>query len=77
MFQPLLKRAKLPKVRFHDVRHTSATLPLSTGVPPTVVRERPGYARTSVTTNTYSHVLPRMQREAAAKSAEMLAVKAV
>ena len=74
-FKPLLKRTKLPDIRFHDLRHTSATMLLSAGVHPKVVQERLGHAQISVTLDTYSHVLPSMQREAAEKFDEMLKPK--
>ena len=66
-FEPLLEQAKLPKVRFHDLRHTAATLLLLQDVHPKVVQERLGHARISITLDTYSHVLPTMQRDAADK----------
>ena len=66
-FKPLLKRAGLPDIRFHDLRHTSATLLLSQGVHPKVVQERLGHSQISVTMDTYSHVMPGMGREAAGK----------
>jgi integrase len=66
-FKPLLKRAKLPDIRFHDLRHTSATLLMSAGVHPKVVQERLGHSQIAVTMDIYSHVLPTMQREAASK----------
>jgi len=66
-FKPLLKKAGLPAIRFHDLRHTSATLLLSAGVHPKVVQERLGHSQISVTLDVYSHVLPTMQLEAAAK----------
>ncbi len=66
-FKPLLKKADLPDIRFHDLRHTSATLLLSQGVHPKIVQERLGHSQISVTMDTYSHVLPTMQREAANK----------
>lgn len=66
-FQPLLRRAELPSIRFHDLRHTAATLLLSQGVHPKVVQERLGHAQVSITLDTYSHVLPSMGKEAAAK----------
>ncbi|HEV2357498.1 MAG TPA: site-specific integrase [bacterium] len=66
-FQPLLKKAGLPQIRFHDLRHTAATLLLLQGVHPKVVQERLGHSQISVTLDTYSHVLPSMGREAAAK----------
>lgn len=64
-FYPLLERAGVPRIRFHDLRHTSATLLLLQGVHPKVVQERLGHAQVSITLDTYSHVLPSLQREAA------------
>ena len=52
-------------VRFHDLRHTHATLLLRQGVHPKVVSERLGHATVGITLDTYSHVLPNMQDEAA------------
>jgi integrase len=72
IFKPLLKKAKLPEIRFHDLRHTSATLLLSLGIHPKVVQERLGHSQISVTMDTYSHVLPTMQREAASKLDQVL-----
>src|SRR5215204_1218008 len=64
-FGPLLKRAGLPQIRFHDLRHTCATLLLSKNVNPKVVSEMLGHATIAITLDTYSHVLPNMQNEAA------------
>lgn len=64
-FKPLLKRAGLPRIRFHDLRHTCATLLLSKNVDPKVVSEMLGHATIAITLDTYSHVLPNMQSEAA------------
>ena len=64
-FQKLLADAKLPRRRFHDLRHSCATLLLAQGVPARVVMEILGHSQISVTMNTYSHVLPEVQREAA------------
>jgi integrase len=75
-FKPLLAAAGLPPIRFHDLRHTSATLLLSAGIHPKVVQERLRHAQISVTLDTYSHVLPGMQREAAAKLDDLLSPKA-
>jgi integrase len=72
VFKPLLKRAGLPAIRFHDLRHTSATLLLSAGVHPKVVQERLGHSQISVTLDIYSHVLPTLQREAASKLDQIL-----
>ena len=56
----------LPHVRFHDLRHAHATLMLLQGVHPKIVSERLGHASIGITLDTYSHVLPSMQTEAAA-----------
>ena len=66
-FEPLLKKAGLPRIRFHDLRHTAATLALREGVHPKVVQEMLGHSQIAITLDTYSHVLPSMQKEAAAK----------
>jgi integrase len=55
----------LPGLRFHDLRHTSATLLLAQGVHPKIVQERLGHADISMTLNRSSHVSPDMQRQAA------------
>jgi integrase len=69
-WKPLLKRAGLPaSTRMHDLRHTCATLLLSSGVPVKVVSELLGDASVSITLDTYSQVLPSMQ-ETAAKAME-------
>jgi integrase len=60
-----LKRAGLPHVRFHDLRHAHATLMLLQGVHPKIVSERLGHSSIGITLDTYSHVLPGMQQEAA------------
>jgi integrase len=62
---PLLKRVGLPQIRFHDLRHTCATLLLTKNVNPKVVSEMLGHATIAITLDTYSHVLPNMQSEAA------------
>jgi integrase len=64
-FHKLLKRAGLPPMRFHDLRHACASLLLVQGVHPRVVMETLGHSQISLTMNTYSHVLPILQREAA------------
>ena len=66
-FKPLLKKAELPDIRFHDLRHTAATLLLQQGVHPKIVQERLGHSQIAVTLDTYSHVLPSMQKEAASQ----------
>jgi integrase len=64
-FKPLLKRAGLPPIRFHDLRHSCATLLLSKNVNPKIVSEMLGHATIAITLDTYSHVLPTMQESAA------------
>ena len=64
-FKPLLKRASLPEIRFHDLRHTCATLLLGRGVHPKLVQELLGHATTAMTLDTYSHYLPSMGDQAA------------
>jgi integrase len=59
--------SKLPRVRFHDLRHTHATILLSRGVHPKIVSERLGHSTVGITLDTYSHVLPGMQEKAAAE----------
>jgi integrase len=66
-FKPLLWEAGLPNIRLYDLRHTSATLALTVGIAPKVVSEQLGHASAAFTLDTYSHVLPHMQDEAAAK----------
>ena len=59
-WKPLLKDAGLPNIRFHDLRHTCATLLLSKGVHPKLVQELLGHSSIEITLDTYSHVLPSM-----------------
>jgi integrase len=65
-FEPLLQRAGLPRIRFHDLRHTAASLLLAEGVHPKVVQEILGHSTVSMTLDTYSHTTPAMHREAVA-----------
>jgi integrase len=64
-FKPILERAGLPDFRLYDLRHTSATLLLLADVNAKVVSERLGHSSITRTLDTYSHVLPTMQRKAA------------
>lgn len=64
-FNRLLKRADLPIIRFHDLRHTAATLMLLQGINAKIVSERLGHSSVGITLDRYSHVLPSMQRDAA------------
>ncbi|MFK7696127.1 tyrosine-type recombinase/integrase [Paenibacillus sp. HJGM_3] len=63
-FYRVMKEAKVPKIRFHDLRHTHATLLLMQNVNPKIVADRLGHANVRLTLDTYSHLLPSMQREA-------------
>ncbi|MCU1399648.1 MAG: Tyrosine recombinase XerC [Acidimicrobiales bacterium] len=72
-FQKLVHRSGLPRVRFHDLRHTHATLLLKAGVPIKVVSERLGHSTPGFTMATYQHVIPGMQQEAAHTFAGILA----
>jgi integrase len=63
-FYPLMKAAGVPRVRFHDMRHTAATLALQEGVHPRVVADLLGHSRVTLTLATYSHVLPSLARHA-------------
>jgi integrase len=64
-FWKLLDRAGLPRMRFHDLRHSCASLLLVQGVPARVVMETLGHSNISITMDTYTHVLPELQRQAA------------
>jgi integrase len=68
-----LGEAAPPQVKLHDLRHTHATLLLKAGVPVKVVSERLGHATVMITLETYAHVMPGMQAEAAATFARLLA----
>ena len=61
-----LAATKLPRIRFHDLRHSHATAMLASNVHPKIVSERLGHSRITLTMDTYSHVIPGMQEEAAA-----------
>jgi integrase len=62
----VVKRAGLPMIRFHDLRHTAATLLLERGVNPKAVSEMLGHSSVAVTLTLYGHVTPHMQQEAVA-----------
>ena len=74
-FLPLLTRASLPRIRFHDLRHTAATLLLSQGTHAKVVQERLGRSTIAETLEVYSHVLPSMQLDAAAKLEDLFRMR--
>jgi integrase len=64
-FTPLLKKADLPRITFHDLRHTCASLLFQRNVHPKIVQELLGHASVAITLDTYSHMLPGMGSETA------------
>lgn len=75
-FRTVLAKAGLRQIRFHDLRHTCATLMLLNNAPVKVVSERLGHANIAITLQIYAHVLPTMQREAVESYATLLNVPA-
>jgi integrase len=75
VFKALLKKANLPDMRFHDLRHSAATLLLGMGTHPKVVQELLGHSQISMTMDIYSHVMPGMQKDALTKLNEALEQK--
>lgn len=73
--RPRAEKAGLPAIRFHDLRHTAATLMMGWGVHPKVVSEMLGHSQVSITLDLYSHVTPTMQREATDAMDEVLSSK--
>jgi integrase len=71
-FERHARQAGLLAIRLHDLRHTHATLALQAGVHPKVVSERLGHLGVGITLDTYSHAIPAMQEDAAAKVAALL-----
>lgn len=69
------RRAELPLIRIHDLRHTCASLLLVQGVHPRIVMETLGHSQISLTMDTYSHVLPALQQEAARQIDSLLNAK--
>ncbi len=70
-----MRKAGLPHIRLHDLRHTHATLLLSAGVHPKIVSERLGHSSIKITLDTYSHVLPGLQEAAAQRFDDFLVAK--
>jgi len=64
-FRELLSKASLPKICFHDLRHTAASLMLNNGVDVLVASQRLGHAHPSITLDVYGHLMPSMQQKAA------------
>jgi len=73
-WQQMVARTTLPRARFHDLRHAHATHMLSSGVHPKVASERLGHSKVGITLDLYSHVLPGMQADAAARVDDALRV---
>jgi integrase len=71
------RAAGLPEIRFHDLRHTYATLSLAAGIPLKIVSQRLGHASIMVTADLYQHVTPQLEEDAAAKVAALILGQAV
>jgi integrase len=76
-FHSILKTTGLPRLRFHDLRHSAATLLLAQGVSPRYISDLLGHSQVSFTMQTYAHVLPHIQRDVADKMDEILNPKPV
>jgi integrase len=71
-FHRLLDRARLPQRRFHDLRHSCATLMLAQGLPARVVMDVLGHPQIALTMNTYTHVLPELKQDAARRMNDLM-----
>ena len=71
-FRRQVELAALPKISFHDLRHTHATLALKAGVHPKIVSERLGHASVTLTLDLYSHAIPSLQADAATLIGDLL-----
>jgi integrase len=71
-FEWRVKRARLPRIRLHDLRHTHASLGLAAGVPVKVMSERLGHSTSSFTADAYQHVTPALEEQAAATVARLV-----
>ncbi|MGJ7910472.1 tyrosine-type recombinase/integrase [Neobacillus sp. LXY-1] len=76
-FKNDVKKVGLPIIRFHDLRHTHATMLIQQNINPKVIQERLGHSRIGITLDIYSHVLPSMQQEVAMKLDEMLGTNTI
>ena len=70
-FKTILDDARLPSIRFHDLRHSTASLLLTQGTSPRVIMDLLGHSKISTTMDTYAHVMPAMM-QAAADSMELI-----
>jgi integrase len=68
----IIAGTSLPRIRFHDLRHAHATHLLSAGVHPKIASERLGHSKVGITLDLYSHVMPGMQEDAAARVDDVL-----
>jgi len=73
-FRKLLEASGLPKIRFHDLRHTAASLMLNHGIPVLIVSKRLGHSKPSITIDVYGHLIPSKQEEAAQLMDKLIAV---
>ena len=71
-FAKVIRKAGLPPIRLHDLRHTHATFMLKAGIHPKVVSERLGHSSIRITLDTYSHMLPGLQEAAAQRFDDFL-----
>ncbi len=71
-FERLIVRSGQPRIRFHDLRHTHATLGLAAGIHPKVMQERLGHSSISVTLDLYSHAVPALGADAADRIAAVV-----
>lgn len=71
-FTALLKEAEVPAIRFHDMRHTAASLMISMGIPPKTVSERLGHSDVAFTLRTYTHLYDAQREEAAFDIADLI-----
>ena len=67
-----VKKSGLRRIRFHDLRHTHATIGLRAGIPVKVMSERLGHSTPAFTLQQYAHVIPGMQAEAASAIADLV-----
>ena len=72
LFRVAVDAAGLPRIRLHDMRHTAASLALAMGIHPKVVSARLGHSSIAITLDTYSHVIPGLQEDAAARLGEIV-----
>ena len=76
-FKEVLRRANLPEIRFHDLRHTAASITLNRNIPVLTVSRILGHAKSSITLDAYGHLIPSAQMEAARAMEEALTLTPV